>query len=99
MKEWRPRLRLSLSVYVATGTDYCIAPISTNNSVTVRLPTSVANYRTFIVKDKAGTSQINPIAITTVGGTVTIDGQTTITLIDPYEALNFVYNGSNYEIY
>jgi hypothetical protein len=85
--------------YMVQSTDYYISVDSTQNGVSVLLPNAPTTYRSFVIKDRTGASQINAVTVTTVGGTVTIDGQTAISNFSPYFALSVLFNGTGYEIF
>jgi len=90
------------TTYVANATDYFISVDSTLGNVTIQLPNAPTKGREFIVKDRQGQSGMgggHTIAVTTPGGAVTIDGQTTYTFTDNYESIDVVFNGSNYEVF
>ena len=52
----------------------------------------------FVVKDRGGNSSVNNITITTVGGSVLIDGATTYLIDLNYESASLVFNGTSYEV-
>ena len=47
-------------------------------------------YRRFIIKDRTGTDSTNNVSVTTVGGTVTIDGQTTYTMAGNFDSIELL---------
>jgi hypothetical protein len=85
------------SPYTALSTDYYIAADVTAGVITIKLPNAPATGRVFIIKDKAGLSAVSNITITTVGGVITLDGNTTFIMNTAYESIQFVFNGTNYE--
>jgi hypothetical protein len=87
------------SPYTATATDYYISADPTAGTITIDLPNAPTLYREFIIKDRTGKASTNNISVTTSGGTVTIDGQTTYTMASNYSAIQLLFNGSGYEIY
>jgi hypothetical protein len=90
------------SPYTVTLTDYYISVDTksvTPGTVTILLPNAPIQYRTFIIKDRTGGASANNISITTVGGAVTIDGETTYTLAGNYGAIELLFNGTSYEVY
>ena len=87
------------SPYTVLGTDYYISCVSSGGAITIKLPNAPTTNRLFIIKDKSGDATVNNISITTVGGSVTIDGQTTYTLAGNYGAVQLLFNGTSYEIF
>lgn len=87
------------SPYTASATDLFISCDSTAGPITVKLPNAPTTFREFIVKDRTGQSSINNISVTTVGGAVTIDGETTYTLADNRSSIQVLFNGASYEVY
>lgn len=87
------------SPYVVISDDFYISVDSSGGAVTVRLPNSQAVRRLFVIKDRTGNANVNPISITTPGGVVTIDGAVTYNLNQQFEAVDILYNLTSYEIY
>ena len=87
------------SPYTASATDYYISCDPTAGTITVNLPNAPTLYREFIIKDRTGKASINNISVTTVGGAVTIDGETTYTLAGNYGAIQLLWNGTTYEVF
>ena len=90
------------TTYDVTATDYFISCNSTAGAITIRLPNAPTTYDQFVIKDRTGTVGAptnNPITITTVGGVVTIDGDTSVSFIDNYESLELIFNGTSYETF
>lgn len=87
------------SPYTALATDYYIGADSTSGVITVRLPNAPTTGRVFVIKDKAGTAITNNITVTTVGGSVNIDGAATFVMNSAYESIALIFNGSTYEVY
>lgn len=85
------------TTYTVGATDYFISCDTTGGVVTIKLPNVPTSSRQFIVKDRTGNAAANNIIITTVGGAVTIDGNTSYTFTDAYESLEMLFNGSTYE--
>jgi hypothetical protein len=85
--------------YVALSTDYYISCDVSAGVITIRLPNAPTSGRVFVIKDKVGLCATNNITITTVAGIVTIDGSTNFVMNTAYEAVNLIFNGSNYEIW
>jgi hypothetical protein len=87
------------SPYVVLSTDYYISCDPTAGTITINLPNAPTTYREFVIKDRTGQASINNISVTTVGGIVTIDGQTTYKIVGNYGAINLLFNGTSYEVY
>lgn len=87
------------SPYSLLPTDFYVSVDTSGGAVTINLPNTQTVIRTIVVKDRTGDAINNPISITTPGGVVTIDGQTTYDLNQQYEAVDILYNLTSYEIY
>jgi len=87
------------SPYTVLATDYYISVDASGGVVTIKLPNAPTTNRLIIIKDKNGNSATNNISITTVGGAVTIDGQTTYTLNSNYSSVSLLFNGTSYEVF
>lgn len=85
--------------YVVTATDYYISVDTSGGAKTIQLPNAPTALRLFVVKDRTGNAGANNISITTVGGAVLIDGVTTYTLMQNFEAVDILFNGTSYEIF
>lgn len=89
----------AMSPYTAGATDYFISVDASAGPVQILVPNAATANREFVVKDRLGFSAVNAITITTPGGVVTIDGQTTYTFTDPYESVDMLGNGTSYETF
>lgn len=89
---------VAASPYVVLATDYYIS-VNTGSAITVQLPNAPTTGRLFTIKDRTGTASANNISVTTVGGAVTIDGQTTYKLSSNFGAIDLLFNGTSYEVY
>lgn len=87
------------SPYTVLATDYYISADPTAGTISILLPNAPTLYRRFVIKDRTGTASTNNISVTTVGGSVTIDGQTTYTIAGNYAAIELLWNGTTYEVY
>lgn len=87
------------SPYTATTIDYFISCDPTAGTITIKLPNAPTQFRQFVIKDRTGKASTNNISVTTVGGVVTIDGQTTYTMAGNFDAINLLFNGTSYEVY
>lgn len=85
--------------YTVLSTDYYLAVDVTAGVVTIKLPNAPTNYTQYVIKDKVGLSATSNITVTTVGGTVTIDGVTSYVLNTAYQSINVLFDGSNFQIY
>ena len=87
------------SPYTVLSADYYMSCDVSSGVLTIELPNAPNTGKVFIVKDSAGNSTANNITATTVGGVVTIDGSTSIVISVDFAALQFIFNGSFYEIF
>jgi hypothetical protein len=87
------------SPYTVLASDEFIAVNTSGGVVTLLLPNAPATGRVIYIKDSNGTSATSNISVTTVGGTVTIDGQTTYTMKINYFSLNVIFDGTGYEVF
>jgi hypothetical protein len=92
-------VNFAASPYTVLSTDQFIAVQSSGGAITIRLPNAPGTGRTYIIKDANGAAATSNISITTVGGTITIDGQTTYTLVSNYGSISVIYDGANYEVF
>lgn len=67
--------------------------------LTIRLPNAPPLGRVYTVKDSTASAAAFNITVTTVGGVVNIDGAATFVMNTNYQAANFIYNGSSYEVF
>jgi len=84
--------------YVVQITDQFLSCDTTLGPITIVLPI-VANYSSFVIKDRTGTSGTNNITITTVAGLLPIDGDPFLTISDPYENVQVLNSITGYEVY
>lgn len=89
----------AMSPYAVTATDYFISVDATGGPVTIQLPNTTTTKREFVIKDRLAQASVNNITITTPGGIVTIDGNTSYTFTDNYESLEMLFNGTTYETF
>ena len=87
------------SPYTVLSTDNYISADPTAGTISILLPNAPTTFRKFIIKDRTGTASTNNISVTTVGGAVTIDGQTTYTIAGNFGAIELLFNGTSYEVY
>jgi len=87
------------SPYTVLVTDDFIAVNTSGGVVTLLLPNAPATGKVYYIKDSTGSSATSNISVTTVGGTVTIDGATTYTIATNYESIGVIFDGTNYEVF
>jgi len=87
------------SPYTVLSTDQFLAVNVSGGVVTIKLPNAPTTGRVIYVKDSNGAAATSNISVTTVGGSVTIDGQTTYTMNINYQSLSLVFDGTNYEVF
>jgi hypothetical protein len=86
-----------------TGAMYYIGVISTASARTINLPDGTGGLiagqnQLFIIKDQSGAAGTNAITVTTLGGTVTIDGATSQPINTNYGSMTVRFDGTNYFI-
>ena len=84
--------------YAPTSTDYFIS-VDTSVARTINLPNAPTTGKSYVIKDRTGNAAVNNISVTTVGGAVLIDGLATQTMLDNYESMEVIFNGTSYEIF
>lgn len=87
------------SPYTALADDYYFSCDVSSGTLTIDLPDSPTTGRVFVVKDAQGNAATNNITVTTTGGAVTIDVSTTYVLATNYQATQFIFNGTSYEVF
>ena len=87
------------TTYMVAATDYYLSCDSSGGAFTISLPNSATLYQEFIIKDRTGNASGKNISVTTVGGGVTIDGQTTYTIAANYTSIQLLWNGTSYEVF
>ena len=83
--------------YAVLSTDYVVL-VDTTGANTVQLPDAPTTDQVFVIKDTSGMAATNNITLTTVGGVVTIDGATSVTMSLDWESLTVIFDGTNYRI-
>ena len=86
------------SPYTVLAADQLLACQTSGGTITVKLPNAPTTGRVIYIKDSNGAAATSNITVTTVGGTVTIDGATTYTMATNYQSVSVVFDGSNYSI-
>ena len=85
--------------YVVQSTDDFLGVTTSSIAITIELPNAPATGRVYTVKDATGNAVSHNITVTTVGGSVLIDGATSFIMNSAYEATSFLFNGSAYLIF
>jgi len=87
------------STYTVLTSDYYLSCDVSMGVLVLDLPDAPTTGSVWIVKDSTGSALTNNITVTTTGGVVTIDGSTTFVMNTNYEAANFLFNGTSYEVF
>lgn len=88
------------TTYVVLTTDYFISCNTSGGAITLQFPNAPTFKQVWIVKDRTGNASTNNISITTVGGVVTFDGQTTYKLVSNFGAVDLLANATpTYEVF
>lgn len=87
------------SPYTVLSTDYFLSCDVSGGVLTINLPNAPSTGRVYIIKDKGGNALTSNITVTTVGGTVTLDGATTYVMNANYQSISVLFNGTVYEIF
>lgn len=90
---------VSTTPYVVLTTDEYLSVDTSALSITIQLPNTTSTGRVFVIKDRSGAAATRNISVTTVGGVITIDGSTTYTINTNFEAIQVIFNGTNYEVF
>jgi hypothetical protein len=90
---------VTTSPYVVAATDDYMSVNTSSIAITVQLPNAPTTGRVYTIKDKSGLAATNNITITTVGGTITIDGSTSFVMNTSYQSINVLFDGTNYEVF
>lgn len=87
------------STYTVLTTDYYMSCNVSAGILDIDLPNAPTTGSVWIVKDSGGDAATNNITVSTVGGVVTIDGATSRVISTNYESLQFIFNGTSYEVF
>lgn len=89
-----------MSPYTVLATDEYLSVDCSGGAVTLNFPNSPTFKQQWIVKDRTGSAATYNISISTSGGTVTFDGQTTYTINTNYESIELLANSTpSYEVF
>ena len=89
---------VSTSPYLVLDSDYFLS-VNTSIPITIQLPNAPATGRVFVIKDATGNSQVKNITVTTVGGSVIIDGASSYLIGNNYKSIQVIFDGTAYEVF
>jgi hypothetical protein len=90
----------AMSPYTVLSTDEYLSVDCSGGVVTLNFPNAPTANRTWIVKDRTGSSAASNITLTTPGGTVTFDGSTSYVMKINYYSVNILANATpTYEVF
>lgn len=87
---------VTTSPYVVLSTDSFLGVTTASLAITIQLPNAPVVGRVYIVKDVTGFAAVRNITVTTVGGTVLIDGNPDFIMNTGFQAAQFLFNGTKY---
>ena len=87
------------SPYTVLSGDQYLKVDSTAGAVSILLPNAPTTGRIINIKDSTAMAQTNNITVTTVGGSVNIDGATSYVMNTNYESINVIFDGTAYEVF
>jgi hypothetical protein len=90
---------VNTSPYTVLANDYYLSVDSSGGPIILRFPDTPTLSKTYVVKDRLGTSGTNSITITTPSGIDLIDGATSFVMNTNFESVFIIGNGTSYEIY
>ena len=90
---------VNTSPYVVLATDEYLSVDCSSIPIQLNFSNAATSGRTFIIKDRTGSSGSNNITVTTVGGAVDIDGSVTYVMNTAYESVELMGNGTSYEVF
>jgi hypothetical protein len=85
--------------YTVLSTDEFLGVTTSALAITIDLPNAPATGRVYTIKDVSGLASTNNITVTTVGGSVNIDGATSFVMNTNYQSINVLFNGTAYLIF
>ncbi len=86
------------TTYNVLLTDFFISVNATAGNVTIILPAAPGVNQEYVIKDRLGQATNHVITVNTQGAD-TIDGQATYLFTDPYESIDILFHGTNFEIF
>lgn len=92
-------VNFAASPYTVLSTDSFLSVQSSGGAITIRLPNAPATGVVYTIKDSSGAASTNNVTVTTVGGTVLIDGVTSTTILGNYGSISVIFNGTAYSIF
>jgi len=88
------------SPYTVLASDYYLSVDCSAGVVSLLFPNAPTALREWVIKDRTGSASTNHISVTTVGGAVTIDGQTTYTMASNFSSIQLLANATpTYEVF
>lgn len=87
------------SPYTVLTSDYYFTCDVSAGILQIELPNAPTTGSVWIVKDATGSAATNNITVTTVGGAVNLDGAVTFVMNTAYQTAQFVFTGTNYEVF
>ncbi len=87
------------SPYTVLAADEYLSCDVSGGVLTIDLPDAPTTGRVIRIKDSGGDANTNNISVTTDGGAVTIDGETTFTMNTDFESISVIFNGTSYEVF
>lgn len=89
----------STNPYVVADADYFLNTRTTLDTFTIQLPDAPITGRVIVVKDAEGSASNANITVTTVSGTVNIDGATNFIMNTNWQAAQFIFDGAEYKVF
>jgi len=84
--------------YTVLGTDQWLACTVSGGVLSIKLPNAPTTGTFYYINDVGGNAGTNNITVTTVGGSVNIQGATSYTMNSNYAAIIVAFNGTSYSI-
>jgi len=91
-------VNFAASPYTVLAADQFLEVQSSGGAITIKLPNAPSTGRIIYIKDTSGNASANNISVTTVGGSVTIDLQTTYTIASNFGAIILAFDGTAFWI-
>ena len=90
---------VNTSPYVVLSTDYYLGVDCSGGAIQINFPNAPTTYTRYVVKDFTGSSASHHLTLTTVGGSVNIDGGTTYVMNNNYQSVQLLFDGTEYQIF